>query len=321
VSGGAGGVSGEVRVRVASARPVAERVRELVLAPVNGTPLPAWTPGAHVDVRLGPDLVRSYSLCSTPGADTWRIAVLEELAGRGGSRHVHHAVAVGDELVVSGPRNNFELVVGDRPIVLVSGGIGVTPILPMAAAADAAGAEWRMLHLARSAAAAAYVDELAAYGERVVRHVDTDGGPIDLPAALDALGGADADVYGCGPTPLLGALEEYAAARPGCRLHVERFTGDGAAVREGDHAFVVELADGTEIPVAADQTMLEALTDAGVRVLSSCQEGVCGTCETPVLAGEPEHRDHVLSDEERASGEMVMPCVSRCRGPRIVLDL
>ncbi|MBM7517348.1 PDR/VanB family oxidoreductase [Nocardioides nitrophenolicus] len=314
-------MTGEVRVRVAAARQVAERVRELVLAPVNGTPLPGWTPGAHVDVRLGPDLTRSYSLCSAPDAATWRIAVLEETDGRGGSRHVHRSVAVGDELVTSVPRNDFELVVGERPIVLVSGGIGVTPILPMAAAAQAAGAEWRLLHLARSEAAAAYVDELAAYGDRVVRHVDTDGGPVDLVATLDALGGAEADVYACGPAPLLTALEEYAAARPGARLVVERFAGDGAAVRPGDHAFVVEIADGTEIPVAADQTVLDALTGAGIRVLSSCQEGVCGTCETVVLEGEPDHRDHVLSDEERESGEMMMPCVSRCRGARIVLDL
>ena len=314
-------MTGDVRVRVAAARQVAERVRELVLAPVNGTPLPGWTPGAHVDVRLGPGLVRSYSLCSAPGEATWRIAVLEEREGRGGSRHVHHAVAVGDELVTSAPRNDFELELGTRPIVLVSGGIGVTPLLPMAAAAAAAGAEWRMLHLARSEAAAAYVDELAAYGDRVVRHVDTDGGPVDLVATLDRLGAVDADVYACGPAPLLTALEEYAAARPGTRLVLERFTGTGDAVREGDHAFVVETADGTEIPVAADQTMLEALTQAGIRVLSSCQEGVCGTCETVVLEGEPDHRDHVLSDDERASGEMVMPCVSRCRGARIVLDL
>lgn len=316
-----GGGGREVRVRVAAARQVAERVRELVLAPVNGTPLPGWTPGAHVDVVLGDDLVRSYSLCSEPGAATWRIAVLEETEGRGGSRHVHHALAVGDELVTSAPRNDFELVLGTRPVLLVSGGIGVTPILPMAAAAEAAGADWRLLHLARSEAAAAYVDELTAYGDRVVRHVDTDGGPLDLAAALDRLGGAGSDVYACGPAPLLAALEDYAAARPGARLVLERFTGSGDAVRAGDHAFVVEIADGTEIPVAADQTMLEALTEAGIRVLNSCQEGVCGTCETVVLEGEPDHRDHVLGDDERASGEMVMPCVSRCRGARIVLDL
>lgn len=314
-------MTSDVRVRIDAVRQVAERVRELVLAPVNGTPLPAWTPGAHVDVVLTPDLVRQYSLCSDPADPRWRIAVLEEEAGRGGSRHVHQVLTVGDELVVSAPRNNFELVVGERPIVLVSGGIGVTPLLPMAAAVDAAGADWRMLHLARSEAAAAFVDELASYGDRVVRHVDTDGGPLDLAAALDALGGDHADIWACGPGPLLDAVEEYAAGRPGTALHVERFTGDANALRPDDHAFVVEIADGTEIPVAADQTMLEALTLAGIRVLSSCQEGVCGTCETAVLEGEPDHRDHVLSDDERASGEMVMPCVSRCRGERIVLDL
>ena len=133
-----------IRVRVEAVREVAERVRELVLVPVNGTPLPGWTPGAHVEVQLTPELVRQYSLCSDPADPRWRIAVLEEVAGRGGSEHVHHAVAVGDELTLSEPRNNFELIVGERPIVLVSGGIGVTPILPMAAAATAAGADWRM---------------------------------------------------------------------------------------------------------------------------------------------------------------------------------
>jgi ferredoxin-NADP reductase len=312
---------GTLKVRVASHESVARQVVALRLEAADGGRLPSWTPGAHVDVFLGDDLVRQYSLCSRPSDPQWRLAVLEELQGRGGSAYVHRRLRVGDLLEVSEPRNNFPLVPSGRPVVLVSGGIGITPLLPMAEAAHEAGMEWRMLHLVRDEASAACLEELAAFGGRVTRHVDAVAGIIDLVTTLDGLGAGQSDGYAWGPQGLLDARESYAAQRPGCTLRTERFASSEPAVRAGDHPFVVELADGTEVEVAADETILQALTNAGCRTLSSCQEGVCGTCETPVISGTPDHRDHVLSDEEKASGEVIMPCVSRCRGDRLVLDL
>ena len=311
-----------LRARVTAMSRAAERILALDLEDPDGRPLPSWTPGAHIDVALTDGIVRQYSLCSRPGERAWRLAVLEEEASRGGSHHVHHALKVGDLLRVSAPRNNFALELTGRPVVFVSGGIGVTPILPMVHAAAEAGVDWQMLMLSRSPEAAAFADELADYGERVHRHHDSVAGILDLAWMLDTLGGEESDVYACGPAGLLSALESYAAQRPGCLLRLERFSGSASsAVRPGDRAFVVETADGVEIEVRADQTILEALTAAGIPMLSSCQEGICGTCETSVIAGVPDHRDQLLSEDERASGAMMMPCVSRCIGERITLDL
>lgn len=310
----------DLRLRVTAVRAIADRVLEIRLAGDGGR-LPAWSPGAHVELTLRPGLVRQYSLCSDPGDPEWRLAVLEERDGRGGSAWVHASLQVGDELTASGPHQHFPLELTGRRLLFVAGGIGITPILPMVAAAATAGADWHLVHLARHPAAAVYLDEVARHGGRVLAHVDTDGGPLDLAHTLDRLGAQEADVYGCGPTPLLDALEAYRSMRPRCRLAVERFTNPGAGARAADHAFTVETADGREIDVPAGTTVLQALSEAGIRVLSSCREGVCGTCETAVLEGVPDHRDVVLSEEERASGEMMMVCVSRCVGSRIVLDL
>ena len=310
------------RVRVDALRLVAERVLTVDLVAADDTPLPAWEPGAHVDLHLTDTLVRQYSLCSDPGEGRWRIGVLEELDGRGGSHHVHHELSVGDELLVSHPRNTIPLELGRQRTVFVAGGIGVTPILPMVRAAQEAGADWALIYLTRSAETAAFLDELGALGERVTIHHDSRDGILDLGVALDATGASDAAVFACGPGGLLAALEEYAGSRPACRLRLERFEGPGdTGPREGDTEFVVEIADGTEIEVAADESILEALDRAGVPVLSSCQEGICGTCETAVISGVPDHRDQILSEEEHESGEMMMVCVSRCLGSRLVLDL
>lgn len=311
-----------LRARVMRMSRAADRVLAIELEHPDGRSLPSWDPGAHIDVALTDGIVRQYSLCSRPGARAWRLAVLEEEGSRGGSHHVHHALKVGDLLRVSAPRNHFALELTARPVIFVAGGIGVTPILPMVHAAAEAGADWKVLMLSRSPEAAAFVDELVDYGERVHRHYDSVAGILDIASTLDTLGGEDSDVYACGPAGLLSALESYAAQRPRCRLRLERFSGsESSAVRPGDQAFVVETADGVEIEVRADQTVLEALTAAGIPVLSSCQEGICGTCETSVIAGVPDHRDQLLSEEERASGAMMLPCVSRCIGKRITLDL
>lgn len=312
----------DLKLRVVSITPVAERIISFELESVDGSPLPAWEPGAHVDVTLGDGLIRQYSICSAPGADRWRFGVLEEIEGKGGSHYVHHDLREGDVIAVAGPRNTFALSLTGRPLVFVAGGIGVTPILPMVHAASSAGADWTLLYLARSPEAAAFVDEVLPYGDRVRQHHDSVAGLIDLASTLDDLGAASSDVYACGPTGLLNAIEAYAADRSDCHLTVERFAGTGdEGPREGDTEFVVEINDGTEITVGAQETILDALVRSGIPMLSSCQEGVCGTCETAVIEGIPDHRDHVLNEGERESNEIMMPCVSRCLGKRLVLDL
>ncbi|MCQ9177697.1 PDR/VanB family oxidoreductase [Streptomyces sp. IBSBF 2953] len=295
----------------------AEGVLALTLRHPLGEPLPAWEPGAHVDVVLGPGLERQYSLCGDP-ADraVWRIAVLREADGRGGSAHVHERVRQGDKVAVRGPRNHFALRPAPR-YRFIAGGIGITPVLPMLAAAEAAGADWSLLYGGRTRASMAFTGELAAYGDRVTVAPQDESGLLDLGSVLDALP-EDALVYCCGPGPLLDAVEKRC---PAGALRVERFQAKEQPVAQ-DGAFEVELAQsGRTLTVAPGVSVLDAVRAAGVEVLYSCTQGTCGTCETDVLEGTPEHRDSVLSAEEREAGETMMICVSRCRGKKLVLDL
>jgi ferredoxin-NADP reductase len=295
----------------------ADGVLALTLRHPLGEELPAWEPGAHVDVVLGPELERQYSLCGDPAdRSVWRIAVLREPDGRGGSAHVHEQLGQGDKVRVRGPRNHFRLESAPR-YRFIAGGIGITPILPMLAAAEAAGAEWTLLYGGRTRNSIAFTDELGRYGDRVTVSPQDEAGLLDLASVLDDLPDGTL-VYCCGPGPLLDAVEERCPAE---RLRVERFSPKAQQV--GDNSeFEVELAQsGRTVTVAPDVSVLDAVRAAGVEVLFSCTEGTCGTCETDVLDGTPDHRDSVLTDEERESGETMMICVSRCRGGRLVLDL
>lgn len=287
-----------IDVVVAAKDMIADGVVALTL---RGSSLPEWTPGAHIDVESRPGLVRQYSLCGTPGDPDWRVAVLREPDGRGGSAHVHDVLAVGDRLRVSVPRNTFPLEPAAR-YLFIAGGVGITPILPMIESVDS----WRLLYGGRTWESMAFLPELAKYGDKVCARP----GLIDL-SEVDS----DVTVYCCGPEPLLAAVE--ARCDP-ARLHVERFTPRPVS----GEAFEVELArSGRVVAVPGDRSILSALLDAGVEVLSSCQEGTCGTCETDVLAGTPDHHDSLLTEQERAAGETMMICVSRSAGGRLVLDL
>lgn len=305
---------------VVSAREfAADSVLVLALRHPRGDGLPAWEPGAHIDVVLGPGLERQYSLCGDPAdRSRWRIAVRREPEGRGGSALLHERSAPGATVRVRGPRNRFRLEPAPR-YRFVAGGIGITPILPMIAAAEAAGADWTLLYGGRDLRSMAFTEELERYGERVTLVPRDRCGPLDLGAALDGLP-PDALVYCCGPGPLLDAAEERC---PPGRLRVERFHPETREPETGkDASFQVELArSGRTVTVGAGVSVLDAVRAAGVEVLFSCAEGTCGTCETDVLDGVPEHRDSVLTDAERADGETMMICVSRCRGERLVLDL
>nr|WP_255583850.1 PDR/VanB family oxidoreductase [Dietzia sp. ANT_WB102] len=317
-----GGGSGELSTDaiVTSRRDVADGVVELVLAAADGSDLPRWEPGAHIDIVLDDDTIRQYSLCGDPAdRKTLRVAILLEAEGRGGSRRIHEQLHSGVSVELSGPRNHFPLHASSR-YLFIAGGIGVTPLIPMMRAAEAAGAEWQFVYGGRSEATMGYVDELRELGERVVIWPQDTHGLIDLE---DLLGTPEEGtlVYSCGPEPLLAAVEEWCASWPPGALNVERFSAVEIDTSE-DTGFDVELREtGTTVHVNKDQTILEVVTEAGVYVPTSCTEGTCGSCETPILEGTAEHRDVVLSPEEQEAQETMMICVSRASCPRLVLDL
>lgn len=298
----------------------AEGVVQLDLADPAGAELPEWRPGDHLLLHLPNGLDREYSLCGDPDdRHTLSVAVLDEPSSRGGSRYVHRDLPVGTRFEVSGPRNNFVLETAPE-YLLVAGGIGITPIRAMAAELDRAGARFRLLYCGRSRASMAFLSDLEALlGDRLTVHADDEQGQMpDIPGALERFGDRGL-VYCCGPAPLIDAVLD-GAADPG-QVRVERFRApespEPATPSEGFD--VVCDRTGARVEVGPDESVLEALGSAGLDVPSSCQEGICGTCETRVLSGEVDHRDFLLSDSERADRMLV--CVSRCEGGELVLDL
>lgn len=310
----------EGEVEILSRRTESDGVVSLELALPSGEPLPAWSPGAHVELILPDGLSRQYSLCGLVENDkTWRLGVLREPESRGGSRWIHDHAVEGSRLTVRGPRNHFPLL-ESRRYLFVGGGIGITPLLPMIAQVDAAGADWRLFYGGRVRGSMAFLDELGAYGDRVVVQPQDQLGVLDLARIL---GEPDDEtlVYCCGPTGLIDAVEEQCRTWPKGALHVERFTNE-AVPDERNTEIEVELrVSGLTLTVPPELSVLEAVENAGINVLKSCSEGTCGTCETEVLAGEVDHRDAVLSEDEKAANDTMMICVSRARCGRLVLDL
>jgi cytochrome P450/ferredoxin-NADP reductase len=321
----AGTVPMTMELEVAERRTVATDVDAITLVRADGEPLPAWAPGAHVELRLPSGRLRQYSLCGDPADPGWTIGVLREPLGRGGSVELHEAARVGARFAVRGPRNHFALV--DAPdYLLLAGGIGVTPLLAMARDIVARGAGLRILYGGRTATSMAFTDELVALGGERLALVPQDvAGVPDLAAAVAATGPETA-IYCCGPAPMIAAAERVCAdAGIAERLHVERFTApdDGPEFTPADNTeFDVVLArSGTTLRVPADRRLIEVVRDRAPSLSADCEQGYCGACETRVLGGEPEHRDTVLSDEERASGRTMMICVGRSRTPSLTLDL
>jgi ferredoxin-NADP reductase len=308
-------------LRVVGKTVVADDVMTLELAAPSGGRLRDWTPGSHVDLLLPNGLTRQYSLCGDRWeASTYRVGVLREPAGHGGSAFVHDELAVGDVVGVAGPRNNFPLVPSEQ-YLFVAGGIGITPLLPMIAQADLLGADWRLLYGGRRRASMAFLDELAAYGERVQVVPQDEHGLLDLTSFLGEPR-PGVRIYSCGPAPLLAAMEAACSEWPPYSLRTERFVADetGAPVRTTP--FEVELArSGATVTVTPDMTIVDALGQVGVEVLTSCRRGVCGTCETTVLDGRPDHRDALLDADEREAADCMYVCVSRSITDRLVLDL
>ena len=301
---------------------------ELVPTTPN-TLLPAFDAGAHVDLSLGNGLIRSYSLLNAPGErQRWCIAVNRDAASRGGSRFMHESMRPGQIVTVGLPRNNFPLAEDAAHSVFIAGGIGITPILGMIRRLAALGRPWSLHYAARTRETAAFVPVLTALageaedaGAALDIRYDREPGarPLDLGAIVAALPG-DAHVYCCGPLGMLAAFEAATAALPRERVHVEYFAAKDAPATAG--GFEVKLArDGRTVAVAAGQSILDALIAIGVEPPNSCREGVCGTCETRVLRGTPDHRDLVLSEAEKAAGDRMMICCSGAKTPSLELDL
>lgn len=297
---------------------IADDVVSVTLRRPDLAALPSWEPGAHIDIVVPTvGVARQYSLSGPPSDQRyWRIGVLREPAGRA-STFLHDQVDAGDELEVRGPRNNFRLLPSRRYLFL-AGGIGITPILPMIVAA--ADADWTLHYGASTMTAFSFRDELAEYGDRVHLHPQDEAGFIPLETVLGSPRD-DTLVYCCGPEGLLQAVEAFAPRWPPGSLHWERFAPKTEAHRTSTPFEIKLQSTGDVFRVPVGKSMLDVLEEAGVDVLASCREGTCGTCETGVLAGIPDHRDSLLTAAESEVGDTVMICVSRATSPLLVLDL
>ena len=301
-----------------------ENVVALKFAAIDRWALPPWHPGAHLDIHLPSGRIRQYSLCGDPKrSDEYRIAVRRIPDGGGGSIEVHDGLRVGSVVTTSGPRNAFPLIVPGygsptRHLRFAAGGIGITPILPMLGMAEDLGVDWSMVYVGRSADTIPFLDEVRRFGDRIeIRTDDVHG----IPGPDELLGECPSGttVYACGPAEMITAVRQRLVGRDDVELHFERFAAP--PVTDGEPFTATIASTGTEVPVAADETLLAALRRAGVAAPYSCQQGFCGTCRTRVLKGVVQHRDTLLTTPERQSG-MMLTCLSRApAGERLTLDL
>ena len=310
------------RLLVRQVRWVARDVVELRLTRATGGALPAWEPGAHIELTLPSGLRRAYSLCGkVTDAEAWTVAVHRAPEGRGGSREIHETALVGRELEVRGPVNRFPLVPAEG-YLLLAGGIGVTPLLPMARELTARGLPWRLVLGARDRSRLVYAEELVeSGGDRVLLLPQDEAGLPDLAAELAATPPAYA-VYACGPQPMLDAVTALCRTAGSARaLHLERFTAaDQPGTTAGEFEVVLRRS-GLRLTVPADRSVLDVVREKLPDVPYSCEEGYCGSCETAVVAGLPDHRDSVIEPSERTAATTMMICVSRCDSPVLELDL
>jgi ferredoxin-NADP reductase len=298
----------------------AEGVMAFEFAAADGRDLPPFEPGAHVDLHLGDGMLRQYSLCGDPAQRKfYRIGVREIDAGRV-SRYVHRSLRPGALLQMSQPRNNFEFVASPN-YLFIAGGIGITPLLPMMQTASGAGAAWTLLFCARSIEQAPFLEEAKAHGGDVSVHASQAGTRLDVTHYLAEVK-PDTIIYCCGPESLMTSVEAASAHWPEGTVKFEWFAPRARPEDEVSGGFRVVCArSGLSLDVMPDQSILQVLTDAGIEVARSCEQGICGTCEVRVLEGEVDHRDSILSASERASNEIMMTCVSRAKGASLVLDI
>jgi ferredoxin-NADP reductase len=314
-------IPAEIDCVVTAVQRAADAVVVLSLARADGGDLPAWRPGAHLDLLLPTGVERQYSLCGDPAdASVWRIGVLHEPEGRGGSDWIHRNAVVGAAIRVRGPWNHFELAPAAR-YQFVAGGIGITPLLPMIRAAQAAGVDWRLSYAGRSRGHLAFLDELESYGSRVRLHLADEDSRLDLALLFEA-SPRHTHFYSCGPARLLDEIEALSAGWPEGQSHLERFEAKALTEPVLHEAFEVDLLlSGQTLTIPEDRSILDVVEEAGVFVLSSCREGTCGTCETNVIDGEVDHRDSILTADEQRMMDRMMICVSRSACPRLTLEL
>lgn len=331
-------------MRVESIVEAADGVRHFTLRSADGATLPAFTPGAHLDIECGDTgLVRQYSLCGdqpasvppdgcpaphTPRPQTYEIAVLRDEESRGGSAWLHDHVGEGDVVTVRGPRNHFHLADRAQRYIFVAGGIGITPIRAMAAQAARDAVPYELHYLGRQRSRMAFLEELQKqHGEHLVVHCSGEGSRADLDGLLEAHAedarAGRVHVYACGPQRMIDDLTAASADWPEDSVVFEHFSSQlGELDPEHEHEFAVHLEDSDlDLVVTRDRTLLQTLRDAGLKIPSNCQEGLCGTCEVPVLDGAVDHRDVVLSAVERRQGDRMLSCCSRAVGDRLVLGL
>lgn len=319
-------MSALLQLRLAAKRPAAQDVVELTLEPLDGAALPAAEAGAHVELHLPGGMVRPYSLCDVPGQkNRYVLGVLREPQSRGGSVAVHDQLQVGQVLTVGAPKNNFALRNTPAHKLLLAGGIGITPILSMARQLAAAGQPFALHYAGRSRARMAFLDALAdtPLAARTQLHIGDENGSLDMDAVLAAQP-PGSELYVCGPAGFIDAALSTARRHgwPESHLHRELFAAAPREVDGEDQSFDIELdGSGQVIHVPAGCTAAQALQAAGVPLLTSCEQGVCGTCLTRVVAGEPEHRDQYLTPEEQAANDQFLPCCSRARTGRLVIAL
>lgn len=312
-----------LKVRIERRDNEAEGICSYELVSVDGAPLPAFSAGAHIDVHIAPGLVRQYSLCNSPSErHRYVIGVLRDPASRGGSQAMHEQIRAGAALTISAPRNHFPLVDAPRS-VLLAGGIGITPLLSMAETLSAQGAQFELHYCTRSPERTAFRDRIlsAPYAPQVRFHHDSVK-PLDLPALLAGLP-RDTHIYFCGPAGFINHVQATAALVnwPESQLHLEYF-GAAPVESDGDLPFEVKLkSSGKCYTIPPGRTVLRVLSDAGVFVPASCEQGVCGTCLTRVLDGVPDHRDLYLTESEQAANDLFAPCCSRSRSATLLLDL
>jgi vanillate monooxygenase ferredoxin subunit len=317
----------ELKVRVVRKTAETAEISTYELVNVDDRPLPAFSAGSHIDVHLPNGLTRQYSLCNDPSeGHRYLIGVLRDAASRGGSQAMHEQVKQGDVLHISAPKNHFALAHEATHNVLMAGGIGVTPILCMAERLAMTQASFEMHYCTRSAERTAFRERIAqsSFAPQVQFHFDD--GPASQKLSLDGLLSpvrAGTHLYVCGPTGFMDWVlgSARAAGWPAAQLHYE-FFGAEVAKSDADESFEVKLASsGRIVTVAKDQTVVQALAAAGIEVLTSCEQGVCGTCLTRVLEGEPDHKDMYLTPEEQAANDQFTPCCSRAKSKLLVLDL
>ncbi len=319
---------GKLHLRIEQIRREADGVLSFELVAPDSSELPPWEPGAHIDVKVSDTLTRQYSLCGFTGNQhVYKIGVLEAPNSRGGSRHIHQNWRVGDIIEASRPRNNFELAGSSSSYTFLAGGIGITPMLPMVRLLASKRIPWTLAYGGRSRDSMAFLSEIEQLQGGNVQIVEQDSsGVLDLRSIISATP-EFGHIYCCGPQPMIEAAEAIVQDLPEERwLRVERFSVSKASIAPNispplEKVHVELRKSNLEVDLTAGTTLLEAVRSVLPSVDFSCQEGICGSCEVRVLCGEVDHRDHILTADQRAKSESMMMCVSRPTSKTLVLDL